>query len=894
MKGYINKNQRIVLALVGLFILSSVAGVVQVAAQIVTPQQVKQLKNLSESQKQLIIQELGIKTSSVKSSNQTSDVQIIAPTDAPLQSADDNKLRLAPNDLLMIELKSDEPKDISLVGVRRSLGKNIYTLDNNGYLKIAGLKGILLAGLTVEQAQLRLEAEPLLRQLIIGVKQLPVNPVGSLALQRYGLDLFRGSPTTFAPSGNIPVPLDFIVGPGDTISLLIYGQQNADYRLTVGRDGSINVPQIGPVAIAGMKFDRIREELTKRIQERYIGVETSITMGELRSIQVFVLGDVNHPGSYTVSSLSNMTNALFVSGGIAQSGSMREIQLKRNNRVVGSLDLYDFLLNGNTKDDLRIRSGDVLYVPPVGSQVSVYGHVTRPAIYELKDERDLPVIIRMAGGLLPSANKHTIKIERFDDDNKKSLLVSDLQMSGHTDVRDGDKVEVLGGYVAGLNNVITVKGHVIRETESEWRPGIRLINVLPDPRVFETGADQNYVLIHREDESTGRTSLMSSNWRRAYEDRNSAYNTELHRLDTIYVFDLGEDRSTKIAPLITELQAQSSNANPIQLVSVHGRVRSPGVYPLESSMRVSDLVRASGSILERAYLDEVELTRMGFSSSGAKTVHVPLNLSELVEGGEQDLLLRHSDVLTIKEIPLWREHRRVSIHGEIEFPGSYAASRGERLSSLIRRAGGLTPMAFPNGSVFLREDLKEREDEQLQILERRLRAEIGTLGNDNTEARGRGEVLLNQLDATEAVGRLVIDLNLVLSGDSDHDVILKDGDKLVIPPRSQEVTVIGEVQYPTSHIYQRGLDHFSYINKSGGATSNSDFGRIYIIRADGNVVAQGSSNWFRRSGRAIDIHPGDTIVVPFDADRVGSLTLWSSVSQIVYNIGVAAAAVASF
>lgn len=863
-------------------------------AQIPTPLQLDQLKRLSAEQREALLKAL--------SDQGVSTTATVAPQSEPAVEEDEETeqgsdslvqgSRFGPNHSLIIELQLDDDGIVILGSIRNALGKNLYELNDRGEVLIPGLAPILLAGLTEQQAQLRLEAEPALRELDIRVDLLPLAPLGSTALEPYGYDLFVQT-RSFENSGkNLPVPSGYTVGPGDILTLFTYGQQSSSYRLEVGRDGQINLPEIGPVAVAGMTYQQVRTEVGQRLEERYIGVTTSLTLTELRSIQVFVLGDVRRPGAYTLSSLATMTNALMRSGGIARNGSLRKVQLKRNDRLISELDLYDLLLKGNNRRDRRLVSGDVVYVPPVGDQVSVFGQVNRPAIYELKDESTLESVLNLAGGMLPSAYQQNVEIERFSN-GAKSVVVANLTQTRAFGIRAGDQINVQGA-LSEVRDGVQVKGNVQREIVAQWRPGMRLLDILPDASVFELQTDQNYLLVRREDVEFGRISLLSANWRAATNDPLSDQNITLNKGDTVYVFSLSADRSLRITPLLAEIESQASYQFPAKTVSVQGRVRAPGSYPYQSGMRVSDLITAAGSTLDNAYLEQVEITRINRDGSDRSTAHLATSIYGLVHGSEADLLLDPDDVLTIKEIPLSREQLSVQVVGEIKFPGAYSARRGERLSEVIRRAGGLTSMAFLNGSVFLREDLKERESEQLQKLVDRVRTEMLSISSTQPETRSNAEKLLAELEGTKPLGRLVIDLSQVLAGDPDHDVILKDGDKLVVPPKSQEVTVIGEVQYPTSHVYQKSQNQFMYIEKSGGLTSNADRRRIYVIRADGQVVAHSPNRWFSSSSGVIQTRPGDTIVVPIEADRIGKLELWRSVSQIVYNIGVAAAAVAAF
>ena len=316
-------------------------------------------------------------------------------------------------------------------------------------------------------------------------------------------------------------------------------------------------------------------------------------------------------------------------------------------------------------------------------------------------------------------------------------------------------------------------------------------------------------------------------------------------------------------------------------------------------MRISDLLRAGGTLDEAAYALEADLAR--FTNGADQTWRAELiteNLAGVQAGdGAADLLLSPHDVLSIREIPEWRVLEQVEVVGEVRFPGKYPIRRGEKLSSLIERAGGLTDLASPRGAIFVRSELRLREQQQIEELVMRLESDVESAAaasnQDAAEYSASRQALLDQVRKTEATGRLVIDLESVLADnpDEDSDVILRDGDRLMIPQQSQTVTVIGEVQFPTSHIHDPGLDRDDYISRSGGTTADADKRRIYIVRVDGSVIS--SRGGFRSRG-GNDIYAGDTIVVPLDADRMSKLSLWTNITTIIYNIGIAAAAVASF
>jgi polysaccharide biosynthesis/export protein len=786
--------------------------------------------------------------------------------------------------------------------VRRA---NPYRLDRTGAIDLPGLGVVPLAGLTALQATQRLAIEPFLRDFRIRLTLLPLEPVGSDALKPFGYDLFSGIPTTFAPVTDIPVPSEYVVGPGDRLEVQLIGNTRARHSLVVNRDGRIMFPELGPITVAGLRFEEARARIETRVSEQMIGTQATVSIGDLRSIRVYVLGEAEQPGSFTVSSLATITNAIFVSGGVKPIGSLRNIQLKRNGQVVKRLDLYDLLLNGDTSDNVRLQPGDVIFIPPVGSTVGVTGEIRRPAIYELKGESSVADLLHLGGGLTPEADPRLATLHRIDDRRERVVLDVDLtnpQIRG-TSVRTGDLLRV-PGVKATYSNAIQLDGHVLRPTSVQYRSGLRLTDVIPSADELKPNADQRYVLIRREEPGTRRVQALSADLGAAWRAPATSANPLLAPRDRVYVFDLETGRRAILDPILQELKLQAVSTEPSQIVRVSGRVRVPGEYPLEQGMTVSDLIRAGGGLSEEAYGGEADLARYEVrDGQSRKTDVVKIDLGRALAGEmSADLVLAPFDFLVVKEISQWSTQETVRLEGQVRFPGEYPIERGETLRSVIARAGGLTPLAFPQGSVFTRESLKERERRQVEILVDRLKQDLGTLALQATQVSGGGaqqasetlaigQSLLADLRNAEPVGRLVIDLDRIMADEpgSVADVILKDGDILRVPQTAQEVTVIGEVQSATSHLYNPALGRDDYIGLSGGTTQKADDKRIYVVRANGSVETGSGSRWFRSAG---SIQPGDTIVVPLDAERMRPLPLWTAVTTIVFNLAVAVAAVA--
>jgi protein involved in polysaccharide export with SLBB domain len=760
---------------------------------------------------------------------------------------------------------------------------------------------IPLLGLVEEDIERRVGAEPYLSPFEIDVRILGQESIGIDALEPFGYDVFEPKGTTFDAPSTGPVPPDYVLGPGDTVRVQLFGNVNGIYEYEVSRDGILNLPEIGPVTVVGLPFSEFRADLNERVKQMLIGTQVSVTMGQLRTIRVFVLGDANQPGSYVVSGLATIGSVLYQSGGVSRVGSLRNIQLKRNGRIVTTLDLYKVLLQGDTSADKRLQPGDVIFVPPIGNTIGVSGAVKRPAIYETKGAATIADAVQLAGGLAPDAFGKGARIERVDDE--RTTIAVDLTNldSSKLKVRSGDTL-IVPDILPNLEDTVVLAGHVFRPGNYEWRSGMRLTDLIGSTDELKPGVDTEYVLIRREPERGQPIKVLSANLRAALRTPSGAENIRLEASDAVYVFSLALGRQRIVDPLLEELRLQSTIDAPALEVQISGNVRAPGVYPLESQMRVSDLIRAGGNLSEKAYALEAELTRYSSTGGSSRDIEVvQVDLDGIRRGDDSaDLALREHDYLIIKRIPDWDKEWTVTLDGEVQFPGEYRVRRGETLGDVLQRAGGLTGEAFPEGAVFLRETLKEQEQEQIEKLARRLEADIANLSLQasaagESETLTTGRVLLDQLRSTEAVGRLVLDMTQDGSGrySAAANVELRDGDQLLVPTQPQVVTVLGETQQNTSHLYRGNLTRDEYIDLSGGLTRRADKKLIYVVRANGAVVAGNRSRWLGR-GSKVDIRPGDTIVVPLDTDRMRPLTFWGNVTQILYQAAIAVAAVQTF
>ena len=882
-----------------------------------TPEQQRMLNQLPASQREQALKALG-QYATAESGNAPEPVHEEAPAPSPAslpvvtQPLPPTEAHAAPNSRLVIrftpkaELTQEETTAIRADALQSKLsGDHTFVLDENGVLSLFGVQSIPLLGLTEDDIERRLAAESLLTPFDIDARILNTQATGVAALKPFGYELFESNQAGFEPPTTGPVPPDYVLGPGDSVRVQLFGNVNGIYEYDVTRDGTLNLPEIGPMTVAGLPFSEFREDLNRRVKEMLIGTQVSVTMGELRTIRVFVLGDANRPGSYIVESLATISSALYRSGGISRIGSLRDIQLKRDGKIVAHLDLYDLLLKGDTSGDVRLQPGDVIFVPPIGAQVSVSGAVKRPAIYETAAGAAVADVIRLAGGLSADAFPGGARVERIEAGSQRVVLDIDLatKMGLAMLTHPGDVLTV-PQVLPDLEDTVTLVGQVQRPGPYQWHAGMKLRDLLGSLAELQPGADSNYVLIRRENGDDRHVSALSANLTAALSDTRSPENIPLQPRDTVYVFSLAFGRQRVIGPILDELKLQSEFGEPYGEVSVTGQVKAPGVYPLEQGMRVSDLVRAGGNLSEQAYALSAELVRYSVVDEDYRQTQVmDIDLEAILRGDTSaDLKLQEHDNLRISRVPDWDSLWTVNLDGEVTFPGEYRIRRGETLGELLQRAGGLTRDAFPEGAIFLRESLKEREQEQIDRLAQRLEADLTSLsleqgGSTSADSLSTGKSLLTQLRQTKAVGRLVINLDQIIAAGKSKDVVLdlelRDGDQLLVPRRSNSVTVIGEAQQNTSHLYQPDLSRDDYIDLSGGVTRRADKKLIYVVRASGAVVVGNQSRWFGR-GQSLKMQPGDTIVVPLQVDRIRPLTLWGSVTQIMYQAAIAVAAVKTF
>lgn len=787
----------------------------------------------------------------------------------------------------------------------------------------------------------------------------------------FGYDLFAGEPTTFMPNENAAVPDTYLVGRGDQLLINFYGKESASYEVIVDREGRINIPDLSPVQVAGLTFAEVKELIKVKVEQEIIGVKAFVSLGKLRSIRILVLGEAYKPGSYSVSSLTTVSHALFVSGGVSDIASLRNIQVKRGGKVVTNFDLYDLLIRGDSSNDIILKPGDVVFIPSVGEQVTVDGLVKRPAIFELKKGETAEQLLKMAGGIKPNAYAKSVIVERFNNQHKEVLSVDFSKEQVNYIPKDGDRIR-FSAIGEQYQTSISLIGAVVRPGNYQWYKGKRISDILGSVRGdLLPQADLDYALVVRETNVNGDIEIHQFDLAKAI-TKNTENNLQLNPNDKIIVFSRFEEKTLEdialanlaltkeqqdqqrkaelwheyqqkefekyvgvavkksefeevnpnlsmaemlekklkeqeedtksyalfsrhnlLKPVIAKLEQQAGVMQAMQIVEISGSVMYPGIYPLMEGGEVKDLITAAGGLLESAYTQQAEVTRIA-NNDVSNIEHIKFDLKSAMQGKTaSNISLQSKDSVNIFAIPNWQENLKVELKGELKFPGTYTIRRGETLSNLLERAGGFSEFAATNAAVFTRQSIKKQEQQQLARLSTELRRDIASKSfqssvSSNTLTYDEMNKLLKDLANVDAVGRLVIDLPLIVN--NQQNLVLQDGDVLYVPSERDSISVIGEVNYSTSHLYKAGISVDEYIDLSGGLKERAADDRIYIIKANGSVKIPNTGNWFAVNN-SNQLEPGDTIVVPLDAGHMDKLTLWSTATQILYQLGVAVAAI---
>lgn len=616
-------------------------------------------------------------------------------------------------------------------------------------------------------------------------------------LRRFGYEMFAGEPSTFAPVSDVPVPGEYLVGPGDNIKVQLYGKENKEYDLVINREGVIQFPELGPIPVMGLSFSELRDTLSQRIQQQMIGIESNITMGELRSIRIFVAGDAYKPGSYTVSSLSTITQALFVAGGVNEIGSLRNVQLKRNGNLVGTLDLYDLLLKGDASGDLRLQSGDVVFIPSIGGLVSVSGEVRRPAIYELKKNETMADVIAMAAGLNPGAYPKSSSVERYNSKSLKTIVNVDLttEQGQMTPAKAGDVIRVKSASEQ-YESAVTVVGAVVRPGKYQWVGGQKISDILPSLwGDLAISADLDYGLLVREVNQYGDIEVYQFAPGKAIGTKDSKQNLTLNPRDKIIIFNYSDDEQNRyeLNKLVQQRVAKVTSLNSESLSG--SDLFNTGFAQLEN-VKLSKRDQIAGVVVNDSPKNEQVTVVKGVVSKMLANLFEDNELLKLSNQMRRQELLYPVMVKLNNQGRAGKGTQIVAIDGQVKLPGAYPLSVGGRVSDLVTAAGGLKEGAYT------------------------VRAELTSTVTDNEGSK---------------VEHRNLDLELALQGDETANAHLVGRDILTVmtTPDWQESKVVeirGEVKFPGRYSIRRGETLSDLITRVGGFTDYASLPSAVFVR----------------------------------------------------------------
>ncbi len=655
----------------------------------------------------------------------------------------------------------------------------------------------------------------------------------------YGASLFRQPPSTFAPVENVPVPADYVIGPGDELYVRLWGQLNVELRVTVDRNGQVFVPKVGPISVAGVHVSQLDAHFRQQIERIFRNFDLTVTLGKLRSIDVFFVGEARRPGTYTISSLSTLVNAIFAAGGPAPQGSMRHIQLKRDGQIITEFDLYDLLSKGDKSKDMALLPGDVIYVPPAGPQVAVAGSVNTPSIYELKDGKtSLADVIELAGGLNTVADGSKATIERIDRRQIRSVTEFSLDAKGQQEmVKDGDIVRILS-IVPRFENAVTLRGNVANPGRYPWHAGMKIRDLLPNKDMLLT---RNY-------------------W---------------------------QSQNALVTGAGTQYEKPAQSKADQESLRTEVKLNAPEI-------------NWDYAVIQRLNPVDLSTTLIPFSLGKAVLEHDEANNLELQAGDVVTVFSQH-DI----SVPTKRQTMFVRVEGEVRVPGIYRIQQGDTLRDLLERAGGFTENAYVYGMQFTRESARLEQQASLNRIAAEMEAQIHEKSIANTRANPENAAaiaaqtesqrgLLEQLRSAKASGRIVLQLRPRDTGlAAVPRVVLEDLDRVLVPPRSQVVSVVGSVFNQSSFLYRRGATVGYYIRAAGNGNATADLRRALLVRADGSVIGHKTSVFFGESFESIHVLPGDAIVIPAKLQSGGFSKAMRDWLLVASQASIAAAVIAT-
>jgi len=807
-------------------------------------------------------------------------------------------------------------------------------------------------------------------------------PSPDRAPQRFGTAVFHdGIRNRRNLPMDLPVGPDYVVGPGDSLAIDLWGGISTKLVRMVDRQGRVNLPEAGPLEVSGRTLGEVQQAVQKAITTQYRDTSADVSVARLRTVRIYVVGEVEEPGAYDISSLSTPLNALVAAGGVTGKGSLRALKHFRGRQELERIDTYDLLLRGVTPDAKKLENGDTLMVPPIGPQVTVTGMVRRPAIYELNDEKTLADVVGLAGGILPAAALRHVEVQRLEAHEKRTMLSLDLSPDSTTapqlstfKIQDGDEIHIFP--IAQYNqDTIYLQGHVLRPGRYSYHEGMKLTDILQSYNEILPEPAAHYGEIIRLNPPDFRPSVVSFDLAAAMKDASAApklepldtvrifsrfdfepiptvtvdgevrspgtYKTSGQAtlkdavylagglsteaaLDTAQVFRVNLDGTSKIFSVNLGEALNGNAADNILLqprdrllihrhtslvepsiVEITGEVAKPGRYPYMENMHVEDLIRAAGGLKRSADTNLADLTR--YAAAGGPAEQLQVSLTSLRNGNaSEDLPLRAGDVLAIRQVPGWKDiGAAVIVRGEVMHPSTYGIQPGERLSSVLERAGGFAKEAYPYGTVLMRRDVRELESKnRLELIERvkEERVHIKALpegDKDQTQAKSTAlaqvDATLTQLASNEPIGRVVIHISSNVKDwkNTAADIPLREGDELVVPKKPSVVIVNGQVFNPTAINAQPGRSAKWYLSQAGGLTPVADKKAVFVIRADGSIISakNNSSGWWSGDPLDASLRPGDTVVVPEKAPKITGVN-WTAIMQTAQVASSVALAVA--
>ena len=715
----------------------------------------------------------------------------------------------------------------------------------------------------------------------------------------------------------LQVPTDYIIGPGDGLQITIWGQLEANLRVTVDRSGQVYIPRVGQISVAGVHYSDLEQHLKTEISKVFRNFNVTVNVERLRSIQVLVVGNARYPGTYTISSLSTLVNAIFASGGPTPQGSLRHIQVRRDGATMTDFDFYDLLIKGDKSKDVRLQPGDVLYIPPMGPLAAISGSVNTPAIYELKGNSTLSDLIEIAGGLSSLADTGRITIERLvNHQTRKTLEFAYDDTSRSMPLQDADVVRVLS-IVPSFQDTVTLRGNIANPGRYPWKPGMRIRDLIPnadalltrrywlDRAAIGNGLATEYPIGARTGivrclptSTTGGTNAAGTQQPAANTPAGAQQAAQASASTTA---DSRTDSSgVTYVPCQPGEQTAAEAANPTGQRSLGNRETADMHEEIATTQRTarnltSDLRRYAPEI----NWDYAIIQRVNPTDLSSKLIWMSPRKAILENDEGSNLELQPGDIVTIfsqRDISLPQDERSryVIIEGEVKRPGVYKLEVNETLQSVLQRAGGLTPNAYVYGSQLMRESARIEQQNSLDQLVNTMEVQVRQSALSIAASAGGGDAqglaqlqegIVSQLRAVKASGRVALPVKPSDKNITDlPNMVMEDNDRLIIPHRPSTVSVVGNVYNPGSFIYESHTNSGAYLEMAGKGKPQSDLKHAFVLRANGVVVAANNVNGPFTGSKfdRLHLYPGDEIIVPYKLPTgsfVRGLQNWSQIAS---------------